>query len=183
MNVRSTSTKSITGLIALLAFLVASVSAQDTDPAACNDLPAYHVLDFWVGEWDVYVGDQKVGFNRIEKTLDGCAIFEHWVGASGGEGKSLFFVSDSGTWKQVWVTQWAIRPGGVKEKNRIDIPSGDGVRFQGQLQHAEIGEWLDRTTLIPLANGEVRQLIEESIDKGETWETGFDAIYRRVASE
>jgi hypothetical protein len=92
-----------------------TVLAQDSTNTRCNDLPVYRLLDFWVGEWDVFVGEEKVGFNHIEKTLDGCAVFEHWVDMAGNEGKSLFFVSDSGKWKQVWVTGRASRPGGVKE--------------------------------------------------------------------
>jgi hypothetical protein len=132
---------------------------------------------------DVYVSDEKVGYNRIEKTLDGCAVLEHWFGSSGDEGKSLFFVNDRGQWKQVWVTEWANRPGGVKEKTIVDIAPEDGVRFQGSLHHLDVGEWLDRTTLKALENGEVRQLIEVSMDNGKTWETSFDAVYRKASTE
>jgi hypothetical protein len=41
-----------------------------------------------------------------------------------------------------------------------------------------VGEWLDRTTLKALVNGDVRQVIETSTDNGTTWKTGLDAIYR-----
>lgn len=37
---------------------------------------------------------------------------------------------------------------------------------------------MDGTTLSPLAGGEVRQLIEISLDGGTTWQAGFDARYR-----
>jgi hypothetical protein len=36
---------------------------------------------------------------------------------------------------------------------------------------------LDRTTLTPLSDGRVRQVIEISRDHGTTWQTGFDAYY------
>ena len=160
--------------------MLAPASAQDDAKPRCDELPSYHLLDFWVGDWNVYVGDEQVGHNRIERALHGCAIFEHWAGRGGNEGKSLFFVSDDGTWKQVWVTEWANRPGGVKEKAMIDIAPGEGVRFQGKLQHPDVGEWPDRTTLKPLENGAVRQLVETSADNGNTWKTTFDAIYRRA---
>lgn len=166
-----------------LTFFSASVLAQDEQPASCDDLVSYHALDFWLGNWDVFIGDAKVGTNRIEKTLSGCAVFEHWVASNGGEGKSLFYFSDAGKWKQVWVTEFANLPGGVKEKTMVDIEPEYGVRFQGKLQHADIGTWLDRTTLTPLDNGDVRQVIETSTDNGTTWKSVWDAIYRRAGGD
>ena len=154
--------------------------AQSPPPTSCADLPYYSLLDFWVGKWDVYVGEEKVGDNRIEKILQGCAIMEHWKGAGGGEGKSLFFVDQTGTWKQVWVTQWATNPGGVKEKSMVNPEIENSVRFLGEQQHSAAGTWLDRTTLTAGHHGEVRQVIEVSKDSGANWEVTFDAVYRRV---
>ncbi len=168
-------------LLALAAFsMFSSASAVSSDAVRCNDLPSYHLLDFWVGDWDVYVGEELVGFNRIEKTFNGCAFSEHWVGSDGNEGESLFFVSDSGEWKQVWITERANQPGGIKEKTIVEIAPEDGVRFQGVLYHPDAGQWFDRTTLKPVENGTVRQHIEISSDAGNTWETTFDAIYRKT---
>jgi hypothetical protein len=42
---------------------------------------------------------------------------------------------------------------------------------------------LDRTTLTPLGNGRVRQVIETSRDGGKTWRVGFDAVYVPQAEE
>lgn len=152
-------------------------------PPACDDLARYHELDFWVGEWNVYVGNRRVGQNRIEKILDGCAIMEHWTARDGGEGKSLFFVDYNGFWVQVWVTQLARTPGGVKEKLMVtDAPEGT-VRFQGVVRHPDAGEWLDRTTLTPNDDGSVHQLIEISEDNGATWNPTFDATYRPAGVE
>ena len=163
----------------ILLLLSMQAIAEDAEPAKCTDIGTYSQLDFWVGEWDVYSGDELVGKNRIEKTLSGCAILEHWRGAGGGEGKSLFFVTGDGVWKQVWVTEWATRPGGVKEKVRQAMDDPNQVRFQGRITSPDGGSYLDRTTLTKLPSGEVRQLIEISMDEGETWKSGFDAIYRR----
>ena len=156
--------------------LVGHASAQDLP--RCSESEIYAKLDFWVGEWDVFVGENQVGENRIEKTLDGCAILEHWTARDGGEGKSLFFVDYDRHWAQIWVTQWAMAPGGVKEKVMVDDPPEGAVRFQGVIRHAEAGAWLDRTTLTPSPDGTVRQLIERSEDGGESWYPTFDAIYR-----
>lgn len=167
-------------ILTITLLMMSAASSQDNTPKRCTDLPVYKLLDFWVGEWDVYVADEKVGTNKIEKILAGCAVLEHWIDSDGNKGESLFYIGDDRQWKQVWVTPFANHPGGVKEKTRVDIAPADGVRFQGRLQHPDVGEWLDRTTLTPGEDGTVRQVIETSSDNGGTWKTGFDAIYRRV---
>ncbi len=158
----------------------ADVSGDGAGPDAggCDGSPPFSRLDFWLGDWDVYSGDTLVGSNRIEKTLRGCAVLEHWTGAGGGRGLSLFYVDDGGRWRQVWVTENARRPGGIKEKVRQPMEAADAVRFQGEIRLPGGDSYLDRTTLTPLDDGRVRQLIEISRDGGETWETTFDAIYR-----
>lgn len=164
----------------ILAFLLARAAiAAPAEPQSCENSDLYSLLDFWVGDWDVFVDDRLVGSNRIEKSLGGCAVFEYWEGSEGGRGISLFYVAEGGVWKQVWVTEWATRPGGIKEKTREELDDPNQVRFQGTIV-AESGEpYLDRTTLTRLDNGDVRQLIEFSMDAGATWKPAFDAVYRR----
>jgi len=172
--------------ISLLAITI--MAAQP--PAAqgpCSG-PAYQLLDFWVGQWDVFASDamrvprgtdraKRIGTNVIEKTLGGRAIFEHWSDAGGGAGKSLFYYDPAAsTWKQVWVGGY----GSVKEKPVVDAGSPTAVRFQGELR-VDGKRILDRTTLTPLSDGSVRQHIEESADDGRNWTTTFDAIYRKSA--
>ncbi len=151
-----------------------------TEPPPCDSDSVYHVLDFWVGDWDVKVGAQLVGTNRISRILDGCAVLEEWKDTQGGEGRSLFYY-DPGTrrWKQVWVTSQATAIGGTKEKRLIArLPNG-GTRFQGETLLPRGGVLLDRTTLEPRQDGTVRQLIEISHDGGTTWQAAFDAVYRK----
>jgi hypothetical protein len=162
----------------LLGGLAAPGAAQA--PTGCSDT-IYAALNFWTGHWRVYVGDTLVGTNRISKVLQGCAVVEEWRDARGGSGQSLFYVEPSlRQWKQVWVTDAAQRPGGVKEKRLIARVPGGGVRFQGELRQADGRIVLDRTSLMPLPDGEVRQLIEVSSDGGMTWHPTFDARYRRA---
>ena len=99
---------------------------------------------------------------------------------SGGfEGKSLFYYHDlEKTWKQVWVTNAQ----SLKEKRLIAELEGGALRFQGELPQGDGSRVLDRTTLYPLPEGRVRQVIEQSRDGGETWQVGFDAIYLPQAS-
>jgi len=165
----------------LSCFVVVVAFAQTSPPTPipCDQNPVYHKLDFWLGEWDVFdiKSGQKDGLNRIEKILKGCAIVENWTEAvDRSEGKSVFYVQRAtGQWKQVWVED----SGGMKEKSLQDSYTGEGVRFQGEILHKSGGSHLDRTTLIPMNGGRVRQTIEISRDAGKTWETIYDAEYRR----
>ena len=165
-------------LLASLCLLPSVAHAQT--PAGCSGDTTYAALDFWVGNWRVYVGDTLVGTNRISKILKGCAVTEEWQDAMGSLGRSLFYVDPVlHQWKQVWVTEEARRVGGLKEKHLIARLPGGTVRFQGELRAPDGRNILDRTTLSPLAGGEVRQLIEVSRDGGTTWQATFDARYHR----
>lgn len=164
-------------LLLLGSLMTAPVSAQAPD--GCSGDSTYAVLDFWIGTWRVYVADTLVGTNRISKVLQGCAIIEEWQDARGARGQSLFYVEPTlRQWKQVWVTEAAWRVGGVKEKHLIAHRPGAGVRFQGELRQPDGRIVLDRTTLSPLPDGQVRQLIEISSDGGASWRPTFDARYR-----
>jgi hypothetical protein len=158
----------------------ASGSQQQSPPPACAELPEYQQLDFWVGEWDVFVGDERVGSNKIDKVLEGCAVTEDWTDVDGNRGKSLFYFNPrEATWKQVWVTEAAVALGGTKEKTLVEHLPGGAVRFQGELPSSDGRHILDRTTLTPREDGTVRQHIEWSADGGATWNSSFDAVYRR----
>lgn len=167
-------------VLLIMAFLLPQAAAAETvELPDCETSGTYSLLDFWVGEWDVFVGDRLVGTNRIEKSLAGCAVFEYWEGSQGGKGVSLFYVTGDGVWKQVWVTERATQPGGIKEKTRQDIDDPRSVRFQGTIVDNKGDTYLDRTTLTRLDGGDVRQLIEVSTDAGASWNAVFDAVYRR----
>lgn len=158
--------------------MTAAASAQQPGPPSCAETEEMHALDFWLGEWDVFVGDQLVGTNRIEPILDRCAVMEHWTDAGGNEGKSLFYYLPSEeTWKQVWVTERALAPGGLKEKTLVETFENGGTRFQGTIVLPEGRSYLDRTTLTPIDGDRVRQVIEISTDGGKHWESRFDAVY------
>jgi len=146
----------------------------------CTADSAWRELDFWLGEWDVFAGGRRAGTNRVERILGGCALVEHWTDAAGRQGRSLFYYSPvTAEWKQVWVTAQAGSPGGLKEKVLVERLPGGALRFQGEIPLAGGGAYLDRTTLTPLPDGRVWQLIEVSRDRGRTWQTTFDAEYVR----
>lgn len=133
-----------------------------------------HLLDFWLGSWDVLSpARERLGENHIAAVLGGTALIERWRDVAGGEGMSLFYRVAGGVWKQVWITD-----GGMyKEKVLVGRTAEGGLVFQGVVARRRGGHYLDRTTLMPLRGGEVRQVIETSTDCGRTWEVGFDALY------
>lgn len=148
--------------------------------AGCDSDPTYHLLDFWLGDWTVLAEGKEAGTNRVEKILAGCAVRELWRDAEGRRGDSLFFVQPvTRRWKQIWVTDHATVPGGLKEKRLVARLPGGGTRFQGEIQVPDGRVILDRTTLTPEPDGRVRQVIEISRDGGTTWATTFDAWYVR----
>lgn len=159
-----------------------SADAQNQEYPRCGDDETYGALDFWVGEWRVESNEGDLyGSNRIEKVLDGCGVKEYWTDAEGGTGFSLFYVME-GQWRQVWITPYARLPGGIKEKRQVLEFDGEGIRFQGKITKADGSSYLDRTTLTPMAGGRVRQNIEVSQDEGETWVSGWDAVYVPINS-
>ena len=46
---------------------------QSSTPATC-DTPQHHQLDFWVGDWKVYDGEDLVAIDHVQKHTEGCII-------------------------------------------------------------------------------------------------------------
>lgn len=151
--------------------------------AGCEDAPRLRALDFWQGRWIVSAHGAFAGHDVVERVLDGCALTERWLAADGHAGLGLFWYDrETDRWKQVWVTDSALRAGGTKEKAEIrEMTAPDRIRFQGRYPSGAEGRIVhDRTTLSREGADRVRQLIEISTDGGTTWKTAFDGEYRRV---
>ena len=168
---------------ASLAAATLALTGAGQAAAGCRDEPRLHALDFWLGHWDVTASGEPSGRNDIAPILDGCAVTERWLDVEGHPGLSLFwFDRNADRWKQVWVTDQALVPGGAKEKTEVrELTTPTQIRFQGRYPGRAPGVIVeDRTTLTREADGAVRQVIEVSKDGGKTWMTGFDAEYRRT---
>lgn len=175
-------TRTIFAALLCLYLVLGAAVAQEGEEDVCRRGETAKVLDFWLGDWkvtDPKSGDYY-GSNKIEMDLKGCAIFEHWTDRTGGQGKSLFYFDATGEqWTQVWVTEDTSQPWGLKVKQMVQRLDDGGLSFQGVLKDKEGNSYLDRTTLTPLPDGSVRQLIEISTDAGASWKTTFDALYAR----
>ena len=133
-------------------------------------------FDFWLGDWDVYVGKNKVGENLVELDTQGCTLVENWKNTTGGKGKSLS-VYDGSTkkWKQFYV-------GG----------QGGVFLFRGEYKPKEKNMYFTAETLTPkgakvlhifeffeLPNKTVQQRWKQSTDGGKTYNTVWDSIYKK----
>jgi hypothetical protein len=112
----------VAGVMGVLALAGASLRAADavmleqsSAPATCDTLQ-HHQLDFWVGDWKVYDGDQLVAIDRVQKHTEGCIIQQNLTFLTDmyrrpGVGYRLAGISinrfDGERWVQMWAdNQW-----------------------------------------------------------------------------
>lgn len=146
-----------------------------TEP--CKDAqanPEYRQLDFWVGEWDVFSGQQKVGESSVQLILKDCVVFENWQGLQGGAGKS-FNKYDPVTkrWEQFWVSD-----SGTTNYFKGALVDGE-MRYVLEATAGPAGPFVRHLTFSRLPEGKVRQLSERSTDAGKSWTTEYDLVYAK----
>ena len=156
-----------------------SIAASKTETQVTQAKPCsteqYRHFDFWIGEWTVTTPDgQYAGKNSILPMLNGCALYESWSGRSGYRGDSVNFYDQV---KQQWHQTWIDYAGNALYGNGglIDgsmVLSGPGKNAQGL-------DIINRITWTPNKDGSVRQHWETSSDKGQTWATAFDGLYKK----
>jgi len=158
---------------ALLCTILVSAAALFASPPAeqCSG-GASKKLEFWIGDWDVYSGADKVGQNSIARASDGCLVVERWTGTDGDSGVSFNYVDGSGMLRQTYVgPAWSIDYQGETDA-------------AGVLLHSEVtskGEPIKiRLSLQPQADGSVRQHKQAS-KTGDLWKTVYDFRYVRAA--
>jgi hypothetical protein len=136
--------------------------------------PKEREFDFWIGEWEVYEGENLAGRNTIEPILGGCVLQENWRGESGSAGSSFnFYNSQTKKWQQFWV--W--RNGTTLE---LEGKFHDGkMILEGESTNREGKAILNRITWYDNPDGTVRQHWEVSKDQGKSWETAFDGLYKK----
>ena len=119
---------------------------------------------------------QRLGRNTIERVSAGCALSEHWRGASGFEGRSLNgWDAGAKLWRQFWIGGDGIvlqLSGGLSEGS---------MELRGELPAANGGTQLQRIRWTPQADGGVIQRWDASDDAGQTWTTRFLGLYQRVS--
>ena len=170
------------GMLVLVAGLAApgsELAAQQPQapPTPClgSDKPQRE-FDFWIGTWDVYVGDRQAGVNVIEPHMNGCVLIENWTNAGGSTGKSFNWIDTSSfhepTWRQLWVDATG---------NTLDYYRGryeDGaMRFEGHTINADGDSIPQRLRFENQAADTVIQVFEQSNDGGATFVETWRGIY------
>lgn len=164
--------KSITAVTALsLANVLHAASAASPKCAT----PEHRQFDFWVGDWDGYdVGaeDEPAARVRVDRVLDGCALYEVYEGTNGLVGQSL---SAYDATRQLWHQTWVTNRGQLL---MVDARmQGDSMVFEGPSSDADGRPVTIRVAFKPETGG-VHQTARTSTDGGKTWEPLFDMVFR-----
>jgi hypothetical protein len=175
---RQTFRRAVTILIGLT--LAVPALAQSPPPAGCAS-PESRQLDFWVGEWDLtWPGPAGkpggTGTNRVEKTLGGCVIEEHFT-ADGpdaliGHSVSVYSAREK-VWKQTWVDNHGAYldfTGGFKEGGMILSRHATGPDGKPRL---------GRMVYFNIKPDSFDWRFETSTDDGKTWTVGWPIHYQR----
>jgi len=136
----------------------------------------FRQFDFWLGQWQVFTPDgKKAGSNHIATDLNLCVLIEHYVTASGYEGRSLnIYDQQQQSWHQTWVDNSGLllKLDGQYQHGQM-VLTGSGKNAQGQTM-------LHKISWTPQANGDVRQHWQTSNNKGQNWQTVFDGLYKKL---
>jgi tetratricopeptide (TPR) repeat protein len=151
---------------------IAKAAQRAAEP--CKD-PAnaeYRQLDFWVGEWDVFAGPQKVGESSVKLILKDCVVFENWKGGQGSDGKSFNKYNNlTKQWEQFWVSD-----SGTTNYFKGALVDG-AMRYTLEMPGPNGGTFMRNLTFSKLPEGKVRQFSQGSTDGGKTWATEYDFTY------
>ena len=153
-----------------------SVYAQPTAQAPCSTGGPYDLLDFWVGKWEVKdTSGVVIGHNHISKILDDCTVMEEWTSTGRSRGKSLnFFNPTIQKWQQVWIDNFGMPlyfDGSARP---------DSMIYTGETYYTQDQSTLQKMILAKIYDDEVHQTWLQSNDKGNTWNTVFFGVYKRI---
>jgi ketosteroid isomerase-like protein len=174
---------SITRRAAPFVFILISVGARVHGQHPLQDVPAcknaeYRQFDFWLGDWDVFESDgtTRAAHVRVERALDGCALYEFYEDPSGLRGQSVSLYDRArNVWHQTWVTN---RGQLLSIEGRAD---GREMRLSGSYRGAGGENTQVKATWKPEGR-DVRETAATSIDGGKTWKTWFDLVFRPAST-
>ncbi len=150
----------------------ALLAAARKNQHPCQSTPEYRQFDFWLGEWDVERGGQKIARSSIQLILDECVILENYE-AQGYSGKSLnTWDAQESRWEQHYTDT-----GGSSTTWLGKLEDGKMVMFTDGVQNG--AKVTQRMTYSKEGPDRVRQFIEISLDEGKTWGPSYDGMYVR----
>ena len=135
----------------------------------------YHLLDFWIGDWDTFDSDAPGGPSvaraHVEPIALGCALHELYQQEDGLIGDSILSYDPvRKAWQQTWVTN----------RGAIMVLVGnfkDGVLvLEGEVHLMNGTSVIQRITWKTQGKG-VRESALVSKDGGNTWAPAFDVLF------
>jgi hypothetical protein len=167
----------IASLVIACASHAAPIHAAATPaPSGCAGAD-YHLLDFWIGDWDTFDTDAPGGASiaraHVDPIAHGCALHELYEQSDGLIGDSILsFDPVRKQWQQTWVTNHGslmVITGNFK----------DGVLIlEGESHLADGRTVVQRITWKSQDDG-VRESAVLSKDGGKTWTPAFDVVFRK----
>lgn len=160
------------------------LAKEETRPIIPCSPPMFRVFDFWVGDWKVYHREsgELAGFDRVSRTLNGCAIQQAWVSLDDYfssplvpfrmNGKSLT-AFDGQQWVQFWVDNQA---GSQILKGKLE---GDMMQLMSE---TPIMGYLYKLSWQKQKDGTVSHMARRKKIEEENWHILFDFIYQRNSS-
>lgn len=133
-------------------------------------------FDFWLGEWDVYLNNQKIADSKITKAKGGCAVHEDYVVSSGlyaGQSISYYDPNDN-QWQQFWV-------GSANDKSKYYETENyeEDMQFIWKRKNTNGAEVWTKMSYVAEDENTVVQTLVTSNDGGATWNASFSGTYKR----
>ncbi len=137
----------------------------------------YHLLDFWIGDWDTFETESRNGPSvaraHVSPIAMGCALHELYEQEDGLIGDSILSYDPvRKAWQQTWVTN----------RGSIMVITGnftDGaLALEGDVHLADGRTVAQRITWKDEGDG-VRESAVLSKDGGKTWAPAFDVVFRK----
>lgn len=167
--------------ILLFLFLILTSGKSFCQSKPCSDR-IFRQFDFWVGEWDVYGKNGKLGgHSKVTVVLDSCVILEEWESTSAQQGmvyKGKSFNTYNVATKQ-WQQTWVDNTGNTTEFLRGIGSDGKIIYYADKVTGGDNKVFMRRLTFTKITNDKVKQLGERSNDNGSTWTVEYDLEYRR----
>lgn len=167
-------------LCCLYGLLIHPAAAQIGGDRACPCCgPEYRQFDFWVGDWVAYDLQKEqalAGYNSIVLLQDSCVVQENWSSGNGSYSGTSYnwYDRQNDRWHQSWIDN----QGGSLQLSG-GLRAGKMVLSSPPMTDDDGNTLVNRITWTPNADGTVRQHWEITRDKGASWETLFDGLYRR----